>query len=252
MWLPRRLYWELWANRAYRRDCGRSAALIGPTAAFAREFEAIVPEVRGRVRMVHHGVAPLFGPGIGARAAIPALLFVGNDMVYKNLVGALRIFARAAEGLPHELRVAGVGPDRVRRLARQAGVEAVLPRVRALGPIDEARLSLEYRAASALLAPSLVESFGMPVLEAMASGLPVACSDLPSLREVAGGAALHAAPADEAGFAASVREILCDGATAAGLAERGIARARAFSWTRAARETAAVLHEVASRRHGIL
>lgn len=252
MWLPRRIYWELWANGIYRRDSLRSAALIGPTAAFAREFEDIVPGARGRMRAVHHGVSPAFGPGIGARATPPVVLFVGNDMVYKNLAGALRIFARAGEGLPHEMRVAGVDVSRVRRLAREAGAGAILPRVRALGPLDEERLSLEYRAASSLLVPSLVESFGLPVLEAMASGVPVACSDLPSLREVAGGAALHAAPADEPGFAAALRGILCDPATAARLSELGLSRARAFSWARAARETAAIIDEAGRRGHGIL
>jgi glycosyltransferase involved in cell wall biosynthesis len=248
MWLPRRLYWQLWYARAARRDALRCAAILPPTRACAREVPLHVPGIEpSRVRAVHHGVAPAFRPSAGpVPARTPAVLLVGNDMAYKNVAGALSIFAVAARGLPHELRLAGLDDAAVRRLADRSGIgEDVRARLVPLGKVGEAALAAEYRSASALLFPSLVESFGMPLLEAMASGCPVVASDLESLREVSGGAALHAPPSDLAAFAESLRRVLTEPAVAAAVRARGLERARHFTWEATAREIAGVLREVA-------
>ena len=245
----RRLYWALWHGWDVRLNASRAAALIAPTTVFAEEFVRHVPQARGKIEVVHHGVSRAFRPALpeeGRTGATPHVLAVGNVHAYKNLAGALRIFALAAEGLPHDLRVAGLTEDELRAVASRSGVRAdVLKRVRALGHLGEAKLAEQYRGASALLFPSIVESFGLPVVEAMASGCPVACSDLPTLREVTAGAAALALPSEERAFADELRRILTDASHAAALRAAGIERAKSFSWKENARHVARILRGVA-------
>jgi len=98
-----------------------------------------------------------------------------------------------------------------------------------------------YARAHAFVYPSTFEGFGMPVLEAMAAGVPVACSDIAPLREVAGDAALLFDPMNEDAIADALDRIVTDAALRARLAQAGPERARRFSWERAARETLVAL-----------
>jgi glycosyltransferase involved in cell wall biosynthesis len=108
------------------------------------------------------------------------------------------------------------------------------------GFVDEADLPPLYALADLFVQPSLIEGFGLPVLEAMACGCAVACADSSSLPEVAGEAALRFDPWDPAAIAAALRTALSSPALRADLAQRGQARAAAFSWGRTAQETLAV------------
>jgi glycosyltransferase involved in cell wall biosynthesis len=251
--LARRLYWLLWHDWAVRRTCARAAALLAPTTTFAEEFARHVPSARGKMAVIHHGVSRLHRPpspeerrGTGAA---PSVLAVSNEMPYKNLDGTLRIFKQACEGLPHELRIAGVDEATVHAAATRIGLDdATRRRLRVLGILSESRLAQEYRASQVLLFPTFEESFGMPVAEAMASGLPVACSDLPALREVTLGAATLVDPKQEGRFALELRSLLTDASRAEVLRTAGLERAKAFSWERAAGEVADVLSRVLATR----
>jgi alpha-1,3-rhamnosyl/mannosyltransferase len=99
-----------------------------------------------------------------------------------------------------------------------------------LGYLDEAGLLRAYQEADVLALLSRYEGFGLPVLEAMACGTPVVCSNVASLPEVAGDAARLVAPDDLAGAAAALRNVLTDSAEAARLRAAGLVRARAFTW----------------------
>ena len=110
-------------------------------------------------------------------------------------------------------------------------------RVRVLGYVDDETLRWLYAGCCAFAYPSLVEGFGLPVLEAMSMGAAVVTSDRSSLPEVAGDAALVVDPTDEAALAAALQRLAAEPALRNQLRERGLSRARSFSWTAAARQT---------------
>lgn len=202
-----------------------------------------------RVDVVPYGVGPPFAPGRADPAALerlgvksPYVLTVGTLQPRKNIPAALTAFERAtAEGSPHTLVVAGA------RGWRDDAVAGMLrkPRIHLLGAVEDEQLVELYRGADCLVFPSLYEGFGFPVLEAMACGTPVVCSDRTSLPEVADDAAVLVDPDDGAAFAAALTEVLSSPARRSELAESGLARAREFSWSRCADLTAAVYRRAA-------
>jgi len=109
--------------------------------------------------------------------------------------------------------------------------------VRLTGWIPREELYHLYEHASACVNPSTFEGFGMPVLEALAAGIPTACSDIPPLREIAGDAALFFDPLDEDAIAAGLDRIAGDEPLRGTLARSGPERARSFTWERTARKT---------------
>jgi alpha-1,3-rhamnosyl/mannosyltransferase len=112
------------------------------------------------------------------------------------------------------------------------------------GWVDDVDLPAIYAGAQALAFPSIFEGFGLPILEAMGCGTPVACSQTSSLPEVAGDAAVLFDPQDVDALTDALRRLLSDHGLAEALAARGLAQAARFSWARAAQETAALYHEL--------
>jgi glycosyltransferase involved in cell wall biosynthesis len=188
-------------------------------------------------------VAPVPEAELRARLGVPGgrpiVLSVSAKRPHKNLgrlIGALAC-------IPAERRPVLVLPgyptpfeDELRARAAALGVAGD---VRFLGWIDDATLEGLYAAAACMAFPSLYEGFGLPVLEAMARGVPVACSHRGSLGEVAGDAALLFDPESEASIAETVERLLGDPALAEGLRARGRAQAARFTWDAAAAGTVA-------------
>jgi glycosyltransferase involved in cell wall biosynthesis len=116
------------------------------------------------------------------------------------------------------------------------------------GSVAIERLVSLYQSASALLQPSLAEGFGLPALEGMACGTPVIAHDIPALREVLAGAGCLIPVGDVPALGQALKRIASEPAWARELAARGLERARAFSWDRAAELTWQVYSEVAERR----
>ncbi len=166
----------------------------------------------------------------------PFALAVATNLPHKNLpalIDALALIPSAERPL---LAIAGHDTDDG-RLQAQAAAAGVGEDVRLLGHCSTAELDALYTFAACLVLPTLHEGFGLPVLEAMARSLPVACSDIPALREVGGSAALYFDPRAPAQIAAAISELIADTGLAGRLRELGRVQAGRFSWAAAAAGT---------------
>ncbi len=170
------------------------------------------------------------------------VLSAGVLQTRKNIINALR----AVASLPARYRLVlaggdGYGSDAIHNFIR---TEMLPSRATCLGHVTTEKLAALYQAADVLLFPSLEEGFGLPVLEAMANGLPVVASNTSSLPEVGGDAALYVDPHDPRDIAEKVQRAVEDHALRESLVERGLVRAREFTWGRTAKQTCSVYDEV--------
>jgi glycosyltransferase involved in cell wall biosynthesis len=166
------------------------------------------------------------------------ILFVGNMKPHKNMETALRA-ARSSGSLP----LAAVGAEAGFRHGLGDRLESLRsdPRLALLGAVDDEELRRLYSRAACLVFPSLREGFGYPMIEAMACGCPVVCSDIPELRETAGDAALYRDPRSPESFAEGIRTAAAPGRGREELIARGRVRATLFSETAFARGLVAEL-----------
>lgn len=214
---------------------------------FIAEF-ALPPE---RITAIPLAPSPLFEPqpaaviaAVREKYALPPrfVLYAGSNKPHKNLVGLVSAWtepASLAEAADAGLVIAGPWDERygeARRLADAAGGASI----RWLGRVPDADLAALYAAATVFVFPSLFEGFGLPVIEAMACGTPVICSNATALPEVAGDAAVlfdPAAPDAGATLRGALERVLGDAQLRQQLRERGLQRAARFSWTETARQT---------------
>jgi glycosyltransferase involved in cell wall biosynthesis len=177
----------------------------------------------------------------------PFVVAVGNVQPRKNLELLMRAYARLrrADRIPHDLVLVGQPAFRgsaILDTARALGIEAF---VRHTGYVAEDDLVALYNGADVFAYPSLYEGFGLPIVEAMACGTPVITSNVTSLPEVAGEAALLVDPKSEDEVAAALDRLLNDPALRAKMRDLGTARSREFTWRRMADETVAVYRALA-------
>ncbi len=236
------------------RSVRRADYIIAPSEATCRDLIALYGTPPHKVRVIYAGVEERFTPKGGAEEAAvlraryglpeaPIVLTVGTLQPRKNHLRLVQAFAQVAERAVLVIAGgAGWNYEAVRREVRRLGLEG---RVIFSGFVEDADLPALYRAATVFAYPALYEGFGLPVLEAMACGVPVVTANVSSLPEVTGPqAALLVDPLDVEALAAALARLLDDADLRAALRERGIARAARFSWQRAARETWALYREV--------
>jgi glycosyltransferase involved in cell wall biosynthesis len=251
---------ERWRRR-FATTLAESPAIIVPSASAAQDLRESFGVAGERVHVVHHGVdAEAFAPvsdaavdAVRRRFGIPGpyVLFVGGIEPRKNLEHLVRAFAKS-DAADHSLVLAG-GPVRWYPAAteRLDAVIHLLPegvreRIVRTGYVSERDKLALLSGATVLAYPSIYEGFGFPVLEAFAAGVPVLTSNVSSLVEVAGEAAVLVDPADVDAIAAALSELVADEDLRAVLSAAGVARASRFTWEATARATAAVLRNAAS------
>ena len=240
-------------------------ALVWASARFSHQIIAVSESTRQdvlevyrlppeRVHVVRHGVEPGFfdlgrDPGL-TRDVLgsvgvgewPYLLSVSTIHPHKNWERWLEAYRRLrGGGWPHHLVIAGLKGQFTTELELLVRAYGLTGQVHACGWVPRRLLLGLFRYATTLVYPSTFEGFGMPVLEAMAAGIPVACSEIAPLQEVAGEAALYFDPWSADSIAASLRRMLGEPDLRRRLSAAGQERAANFTWTRAAEQTLAVL-----------
>lgn len=251
---------------AYRQSFGRrlyDRFVLSPSARRADGFVAI-SEYAGRTFLDAYGVdagrlhvTPLGytspvsrngGPPVSFEGD-PYALFVSTLFPHKNVGFLLRAFARFARRVPRtDLVVVGRDASGILPgLRREAESLGIADRVRFRGAIDDAELERLYREATMFVFPSLVEGFGLTVLEAMAHGVPVVASDGSSIPEVVGNAGILLPPDDEAAWAEAMAALVLDEDHHRAMAERARSRAELFTWRRTAEATLEAFESVLQR-----
>ncbi len=175
------------------------------------------------------------------------ILYVGGMEPRKNLSSLLRAYAHLPDDLKstYKLVIAGQPDQFFGKLLQNIGELNLEEQVILVGYMSRERLARLYNGAEVLVLPSLYEGFGLPILEAMSCGTPVVCSNVSSIPEVAGKAALYFSPEDIQQLSQSLTKILSEPETVQALKEKGFKQARKFSWKETARKTLEVYEEVA-------
>ncbi len=231
-----------WHRVMVGRAMDRARAVVVPSIAVADDLAGVFPAAAQRLVVVGHGATELPVPPDAAsrrrRLGLPDgyVLAIGTLEPRKGLDVLIDAMARQAMAGTHLALVgpAGWGGVDVSRLAARAGLPA--GRLHGLGRLDDADLAAVLAGARVLAAPSRSEGFGLPVLEAMAAGVPVLCSDAPALVELTAGSAVVVPREDPVALADALRDLLADPTAAGALAGRGRARAAAFTWSAAAEQ----------------
>lgn len=243
-----------WCSYWTRVSLSRASRAIVPSAFVRDTVAAYFPQYLHKVRVIHHGVdsRQFVRKGDGAiseflrRAKLPKryILYVGAMNKRKNpaaLVGTYAKMKKAGAIDAALVLVGGMKEDNpILRIIENSGVKDSIINY---GYAPQADLPLLYNGASAFVFPSLHEGFGLPVLEAMACGVPVIASAVSSLPEVVGEAGMLYDPNDEEDLSEALQIVLTDTARADDLRARGFERVKQFTWEATARKTLDVYRE---------
>jgi glycosyltransferase involved in cell wall biosynthesis len=233
-----------------REHARRADGVICVSEHTAAEARRLLDVPAGKIAVTPHGVEPFFRetPPPGEvenrlrRLSLPrgAILYLGSDEKRKSLVTLVMAYltlARKRRGAP---ALVLVGPG----ASWAQGGSRVGPQIAATSWLEREDVRALMAASAMLVLPSLEEGFGLPVVEAMAAGLPVVCTNGSALSEVAGDAALLVEPRDATGLAHAMERLLDDPPLAAELRRRGLARSLDFDWERTAAQTLAFYRKV--------
>jgi glycosyltransferase involved in cell wall biosynthesis len=214
----------------------RARGIITPSR-HSRDLIQSVYNIEGeKIHVIPHGVGSEFGSVDAAevRPERPFILYAGRMTAMKNVEGILRAFSLLHGRIPHDLVL--VGSDRMKgdrsllAISQRYGIPA--ERVVVKEYVSTESMATMYRQAAVFVLPSFYEGFGLTAIEAMVSGCPVVVSNVGSLPEICGDAALYVDPRNARSIADAVGQLIFSGEIRERLIKRGVQRARRFSWRR--------------------
>ncbi|MEE4208573.1 MAG: glycosyltransferase family 1 protein [Parvularcula sp.] len=246
-----------WLMRAaLQQAVNHGAAIVCISQATAEEVRSLHGSAADdRLHVVHSGVsAPFFvDPGREALQGlvlppngVPFILTAGKISPRKNVQGVIASLKIAMQDIPHHLVVTGGDGWDMEQITALLDNETLRRRVHMVGYVSDEALRALYRRAAMYLHPSLYEGFGLTLLEAMAGGTPVITSNLSSLPEIAGDAALLVDPNNPEAIADAVLTLAQDADLASRLRQSGRARAEQFTWARTAKQMHAIYDRAAA------
>jgi glycosyltransferase involved in cell wall biosynthesis len=239
----------LYAQRMIRRSLTRGDRIIAVSHNTRSDLMHHFDVDGRKIQVVHNGVEDVFRKPLPSEdldrwlrdlgLSQPYLLFVGNPKPHKNLDNVVKAYARARRLAQFDAPLICVGHRdgsefKIRQRAEYLGVG---DRVRLLGHVAQEALPAIYQGATLFLYPTLYEGFGLPVIEAMASGVAVITSNTSALKEIAEGYAHLVDPLDIDGMAKAIARCMGDPEHRATLAKLGLRRSEDFRWDRAAKKT---------------
>ncbi len=250
-----RLYKKIFFRTAIRLSARRANAIIADSESTRQDILKILQVDPRKVTAIPLGVSPEFKPArsetaieeIRRRFHLPdhILLYVGVLEPRKNLATLIRAYAQLVQrGVDHFLVIVGRKGWMYKDLFRAIENLGLTGRIIFTGYVPEEDLPFLYNAADLFVYPSLYEGFGLPVLEAMACGVPVITSNVSSMPEIVGNAGLLQNPHNTDEWADAMQRVLTDRTLRDTLAHKGLERSKLFSWERTARETLAVYEHV--------
>ncbi|MEZ5354830.1 MAG: glycosyltransferase family 1 protein [Bryobacteraceae bacterium] len=245
------------------RTVRRAACVIAPSEFSARRIRDAYGVGEDRIRAVPIAVSSAFRPlpqdmargqvrerfGVGH----PYVLMVGDLQPRKNQTGLIHAFEqllRTYPDLPHRLVLAGKDSWYADRIRAAAAASAVAERIVFTGPVSDAELLSLYNGCDLFVFPSHYEGFGLPILEAMACGRAVACSNATAMLEVADSAGLVFNPESTVEMVRAMADLLLDAELRSRMERLGLQHAHSFRWEETARKTLAIYYEVAERLRG--
>lgn len=243
----------------YKRAIERSDMIISSSQATKDDMMKYYDVADDKVRVVHLAPGEHFRPvtddAVRERClkkyglSTPYILALGGPHPRKNLKGLFRAYALAKNELQsdHTLVFFGGTADLAEHYREDIERERLAGAVQFVYPVPDEDLPVIYSMADLFVYPSLYEGFGIPIVEAMSCGTPVITSNVSSMPEVAGGAALIVEPGEPDDIAAKIVEALGNPELLNTLRRKGLERAKDFSWDKCARETMAVYEEVVSQ-----
>jgi glycosyltransferase involved in cell wall biosynthesis len=239
--------------------CKKASFLISNSDLSKRDFVNIVGVSEDKIKTIYFGVDPrfrhidddIFLKKAREKYQLPEkfILFVGKIYPGKNFGNLIRAFSKIHTSLPQKIVVAGHPRHNYQKEYASIEKLGLQEKILFSGWVPHEDLVAFYNLADLFILPSFYDSFGIPVLEAMACGCPVIASKTGALPEIAGGAALLIDPHNPDEIAGAIRKVLIEDELRKELIEKGMSRAKAFSWEKCARETLTVFESLNDVMH---
>lgn len=233
------------------QTAAKAARIIAVSEATKQEIVDHLPISKDKISVVYEGVDTSVHAGVSEKPLVksPYYLYVGNAYPHKNLVRLLEAYGLFLQKVGVEIPLIFVGKEDYfyKQLQVTAQSMFVDQTIQFLRNVDDKQLASLYKNANALVVPSLMEGFGLPILEAMVNDCNVLASDIPAFREIGKDAIMYFNPENPESIAKALEKNLAlDKTTREKYSKAGIARSKLFSFEKMAKETLALYHAVTS------